>query len=172
MSLLLSDTSLLLRVINEKDEQLLCDIYSSTREAEMQRVTWSKEQKEAFLFQQFTAQHVYYQQNYIGAFFWVIERKGQPVGRLYVDENFVDGSIRIIDITLLPAFRNKGFGQSILADILAYARTKQKPVTIHVESFNPAMKLYERLGFTLKDKKNGVYYLMEWKPQALHEIIK
>jgi ribosomal protein S18 acetylase RimI-like enzyme len=172
MLLQLTDTALQLRPITEKDEAILCAVYSSTREAEMQRVTWTKEQKASFLFQQFTAQHVYYQQNYIGASFWVIEQKGEPVGRLYVDENFVDGSIRIIDITLLPAFRNKGFGQGILDDILAYARAKQKPVTIHVESFNPAMKLYERLGFTLKDKKNGVYHLLEWKAEALQEIIK
>jgi len=38
-----------------------------------------------------------------------------------------------------------------------------KPVTIHVESFNPALSLYRRLGFEHVDT-NGVYYLMRWTP--------
>jgi len=171
MQLPLTDTSLSLRNITLQDEDLLCAIYGSTREKEMEMVKeWNSEQKEFFLRQQFTAQHVYYQQNYIGAFFWMIEKDGQAIGRLYVDENFVDGSIRIIDITILPSYQNKGIGQGIVKDILGYASNKPKPVTIHVESFNPAMKLYERLGFSLKDKKNGMYYLMEWKVEEEKEV--
>lgn len=166
MQLFLSDTALSLRNIAQQDEAVLCAIYGSTRAEEMERVVdWSNDQKLAFVRQQFEAQHVYYQQNYIGAAFWIIQKEGQPIGRLYIDGNFIDGSIRIIDITLLPAYRNGGIGQSILQDILAYARQKEKPVTIHVESFNPALQLYERLGFSLKDKKNGVYYLLEWKAE-------
>jgi ribosomal protein S18 acetylase RimI-like enzyme len=167
MKLLLTNTSVILRSITQQDEALLCEIYSSTRAEEMERVgDWSKEQKTAFVRQQFEAQHVYYQQNYIDAAFWIILKNGQAAGRLYIDENFVDGSIRIIDITLLPLYRNTGIGEGILKDVLSYAQQKKKPVTIHVESFNPAMKLYERLGFTLKDKKNGVYYLLEWKAKV------
>ena len=38
-----------------------------------------------------------------------------------------------------------------------------KPVTIHVESFNPALRFYQRLGFEHVDT-NGVYFLMRWTP--------
>jgi ribosomal protein S18 acetylase RimI-like enzyme len=38
-----------------------------------------------------------------------------------------------------------------------------KPVTIHVEAFNPALRLYRRLGFEHADT-NGVYFLMRWTP--------
>ena len=37
------------------------------------------------------------------------------------------------------------------------------PVTIHVESFNPALRLSRRLGFKHVDT-NGVYFLMRWTP--------
>ena len=36
-----------------------------------------------------------------------------------------------------------------------------KDVSIHVEKFNPAMRLYRRLGFTTEEDK-GVYDLMRW----------
>ena len=37
-----------------------------------------------------------------------------------------------------------------------------KALSIHVEKFNPALRLYERLGFSVKEDK-GVYLLMEWR---------
>ena len=36
-------------------------------------------------------------------------------------------------------------------------------VRIHVEHYNPALRLYERLGFTHVDD-HGVHKLMEWSP--------
>jgi hypothetical protein len=36
-----------------------------------------------------------------------------------------------------------------------------KPLRIHVEGFNPALRLYERLGFRQIEDK-GVYLFMEW----------
>ena len=37
-----------------------------------------------------------------------------------------------------------------------------KPLRIHVERFNPALRLYERLGFRQIDDR-GVYLFMEWR---------
>jgi ribosomal protein S18 acetylase RimI-like enzyme len=38
-----------------------------------------------------------------------------------------------------------------------------KPVRIHVEKQNPALRLYTRLGFTpIADR--GVYWFLEWSP--------
>ena len=41
------------------------------------------------------------------------------------------------------------------------AGTCGKAVTIYVEKFNPAMRLYRRLGFKTEEDK-GVYDLMRW----------
>lgn len=156
--------NLSLRSITDADSTLLFAIYASTRELEMQRVPhWSDVQKKDFLLQQFNAQHIWYQQQYTGAHFYVIEANGEPAGRLYLAPAFSDGSVRIIDIALLPAYRNKGYGESILRDVMAYARANNRSVTIHVESFNPAKQLYQRLGFRLVDQKNDVYHLYRWQ---------
>ena len=37
-----------------------------------------------------------------------------------------------------------------------------KSLRIHVERFNPALRLYERLGFRQIDDR-GVYLFMEWR---------
>jgi RimJ/RimL family protein N-acetyltransferase len=164
MLLTLSNPRLHLRCITANDEEVLCRIYSSTRTSELEKVTWwTADQKKQFLRAQFNAQHSYYQNNYRGAHFWVIEDKAEIIGRLYLHAAYEGGSVRIIDIALLPQWRNRGIGGAILQDIIAFAAGRERSVTIHVESFNPAMKLYQKLGFNLLSKTNEVYHLLEWK---------
>lgn len=155
-----------LRNIQESDLPILCKIYGSTRTEELENGTdWSDEQKNIFIEHQFSAQHEYYQKNYLGAKFYIIEKENTTVGRLYIDFFFEQKGVRIIDITLLPDWRGKNIGSSILKEILQKAAKADRNVTIHVESFNPAMELYKRLGFTKISETNGVYHLMEWIPQ-------
>ena len=70
--------------------------------------------------------------------------------------------IRIVDIALLPEHRKAGIGTALVSAIQSEAAQANKPVTIHVEQFNPARRLYERLGFRVV-KEVGVYILMEWR---------
>lgn len=164
MSLVLTNTSLHLRPITSCDEEALCRIYASTRTEEMEQiVNWSPVQKQAFLEWQFRTQHQYYSEYYPGASFWLLELDGEAIGRLYLQALHTDGSVRIIDITLLPQWRNRGIGQQLLLDIMDFATQRNRAITIHVESFNPAMRLYQRLGFELVSVTNGVYHLLEWK---------
>ncbi|HEV7519394.1 MAG TPA: GNAT family N-acetyltransferase [Thermoanaerobaculia bacterium] len=149
------------RPIAPADQALLFRVYASTREEELAAVIWEPGQKEAFLRQQFDAQHQWYQQNYAGAEFLVIVSDGVPAGRLYVVR--WEKEIRLIDIALLPEHRNGGVGSAILGEILAEGSAAGKPVTIHVEKFNPALRLYLRLGFTPIEDRD-VYYLMERAP--------
>lgn len=160
----LTDKTISLRPIQDEDTSVLCTIYSSTREKELQQVPhWTNEQKQAFVEQQFLAQHEYYQKNYVGAAFYVIQKNKEVIGRLYIHQNFQEKGVRIIDIALLPKWQNHGIGKGILQDILKSAEKAGNPVSIHVESFNPAKGLYERLGFQKISETNGVYHLMEWK---------
>jgi GNAT superfamily N-acetyltransferase len=149
------------RPIAPDDAPFLYRVYASTREEELRPVPWTAAEKDAFLRQQFQAQHAFYQEHYEGARFEVILRDGQPIGRLYVARWAAE--VRIVDIALLPEHRGAGIGTAILRDLLAEAGATGKPVRIHVERLNPARRLYERLGFvSIEDK--GVYYLMEWRP--------
>lgn len=150
-----------LRPVRSGDEPFLRRLYASTRADEMALLAWSEDQKASFLEMQFTAQHSYYQRQFPEARFDIVEEDGRPVGRLYVDRR--PEEIRLIDIALLPEHRNRGIGGRLMDQLLAEARTAGKPVTIHVERFNPALRLYRRLGFREVEDK-GVYLLLAWSP--------
>jgi ribosomal protein S18 acetylase RimI-like enzyme len=151
-----------LRPITADDQEFLSGLYASTRQEEMALVDWPAEKKAEFLQMQFQAQHTFYMEQFKGAAFDLLVLNGQPIGRLYLDRR-VD-ELRIIDIALLPEYRNQGLGSRLMQKILAEAEAAGLPVRIHVEHYNPARRLYQRLGFK-EIETNGVYYLMEWTPQ-------
>jgi ribosomal protein S18 acetylase RimI-like enzyme len=151
-----------LRPVRDDDRDFLYRVYAGTRSEELALATdWSAEQKEQFLRQQFTAQDAYYRENYPGADWSVVLRHGEPAGRLYVHRRHAE--IRLMEIALLPEHRGGGLGTALLEELMAEARATGRPLTIHVEVYNPALRLYERLGFRKREDK-GVYWLMEWTP--------
>jgi ribosomal protein S18 acetylase RimI-like enzyme len=154
------DESLRLRPITPADDSFLARVYASSRAQELAITGWSEEQKADFCRRQFDAQSAYYSANYPGASFQIIERDGWPVGRLYVAR--WEKEIRIVDITLLPEFRGSGIGTKLLRELQNEARAAGKSLTIHVERFNRALTLYQRLGFKQMEDK-GVYLLMKWE---------
>ncbi|MBL8093680.1 MAG: GNAT family N-acetyltransferase [Anaerolineales bacterium] len=153
--------TLTLRPVNADDHAFLYRVYASTRVDELAPLGWSQAQFDAFVTQQFAAQSAHYWEHYNTGRFCVIENAGEPVGRLYVDR-WAD-QIRIVDIALLPEYRNRGWGTALLAKVLAEGERDGLPVTIHVESFNPAQRLYQRLGFR-RISGDDVYWLLERAP--------
>lgn len=148
-----------LRPIGEADLTFLYEVYASTRTEELAPLGWNDAQQAAFLAQQFAAQHQHYQQHYSDASFQVILVDGQPAGRLYVARWPTE--IRLVDIALLPAARGAGIGTRLLHDLLDESAAAQKPIRLHVEKFNPALRLYQRFGFVSVEDR-GIYWLMEW----------
>lgn len=150
-----------LRPITTDDREFLYRLYASTREEELRAVDWSDAQKEAFLRMQFDAQHHAYTTNYPGAELSVILVNDAPAGRLYLHQR--DDEIRVVDVALMPAHRGRGLGGKLLRQVQQRAQALGLAVRIHVEIYNPAQRLYARLGFA-KVGESGVYHLLEWKP--------
>jgi len=148
-----------LRPITDADLPFLFAVYASTRVEELAQVPWTDEQKAMFLRQQFEAQHAWWQEHYTGARWDLVLVDGVPAGRLYVD--VWEREIRIVDIALVPEYRGGGIGTMLLKRIFAEGDAAGKPVSIHVEVFNPARRLYDRLGFVQKGTHGDVYVLME-----------
>ncbi len=152
-----------LRPVEPDDEEFLYRVYASTRQEELAQTNWSESQKETFLRQQFEAQSRYYREYYPEAAFDVILAGSRPAGRLYVARWLEE--IRIVDIAILPGYRGKGIGTHLLNALISESEESGKTLSIHVERFNPALHLYERLGFREVEDK-GVYLLMERQPRA------
>jgi ribosomal protein S18 acetylase RimI-like enzyme len=157
------EMQLVLRPAEPQDEDLLGAIYASTRADEMTLVPWTPDQKTAFLDMQFRAQRQQYQFNYPNANNQIIEFSGSPAGRLVVDRS--TNETLLVDIALLPQFRNLGLGTSILRRLQAEGRK----ITLHVVRSNPAANLYQRLGFVFVGEE-ALYSRMEWSPEAVRNF--
>ncbi len=151
--------SLHLRPTRAEDVDFLFDLYASTRAAELDRTGWDDTTKLGFLQMQFAAQSAYYARQFATAHFDIIEADGQPVGRLYVLRN--QAEIRIIDVTLLPSWRNRGIGTRLIRAILEEGRASMRSVALSVERWNSAYRLYVRLGFR-EESSDDVYVRMRY----------
>lgn len=158
-----ANAGLTFRRIADADLPFLARVYASIRAEELASTDWSDQDKAAFLDHQFQAQHAHYQRYYPNADWLVTMHEGRDIGRLYIER--WPSQHRIIDIAFLPEHRGKGYGEALLRDLLDEASAVGKDVSIHVEKFNPAMRLYRRLGFVTEEDK-GVYDLMRWTAAA------
>jgi ribosomal protein S18 acetylase RimI-like enzyme len=150
-----------LRPVVESDQEFLLAVYASTRASEMAMVPWSAEQKETFVRMQFLAQTNHYASEYPRASHDIICRDGYPAGRIYMERR--PDAFHILDITILPQHRRSGIGSFILAQVFEEAQTRGKPVTIYVESFNPSLLLFQKLGFQTLSQ-NGFHLLLSRSP--------
>jgi GNAT superfamily N-acetyltransferase len=150
-----------LRPAAGEDTPFMYELYRSTRLEELAAWGWDAVQTAAFLQFQFGAQQMHYQTQYPYATYEIICHAGQPIGRLILAST--DQELRLVDIALLPPYRNQGIGTGLLHDILATAARTGRPVRLHVTAHNPARRLYERLGFTHVTTV-GPYDLMEKLP--------
>src|SRR5512140_3584447 len=153
-----------LRLAELPDEPFLQALYASTRLDEMALVPWTPDQKSAFVQMQNHAQRRSYQDQYPQSQTYVVEEGGHPVGRMIVDRSAA--AILLMDIALLPEHRNHGLGSALLRDLLDEADRDHRAVQLHVEDFNPAMRLYLRLGF-VKTGEAGIYSEMTRQPKDI-----
>ncbi len=149
--------------IQPEDAAFLLRLYASTRAEELAVLGWPDAQKAAFLHQQFTAQHTYYHAQYPNAAYDLLLRDDVPIGRLYVDRR--PDEICILDIALLPEHRGQGIGTALLQELIFESEATRLPLRLHVENYNPACRLYDRLGF-VQVSDNGVYTLRERLPAS------
>ena len=150
-----------LRPARPADEPFLCALYASTRQAELAATDWLPEQIDAFLADQFALQSRHYAEHYADAAFSVVEQDGEPVGRLIVLAGADE--VRLVDVSLVAERRGRGLGTALVQRVLAAASGRR--VVLHVEVFNPALRLYERLGFRAAEQV-GAYWRMEAEPGA------
>ena len=149
-----------LRVASVTDTEFLFRVYASTRLEELALTGWDHAQTEAFLRMQFAVQDRHYKLYYPDAQYSVIEASGTDAGRFYVHRR--DDEIRVMDIAILPHFQRRGLGGALMRAVLQEGERSGRIVSIHVERNNPALQLYQRLGFTHVEDF-GIYKLMHWR---------
>ena len=71
------------------------------------------------------------------------------------------GDVRFRGTSLkgLPPHRNQGIGSRLMDVLLEYADSLGRQASLHVEPFNPAKRMYERLAFRVVETR-GLYEFM------------
>jgi ribosomal protein S18 acetylase RimI-like enzyme len=159
----LKSSGITLRVAQREDVALLAEIYGSTRAEELQQVPWSAEQKKSFTDWQSQQQERHCELHSPNAERLVMEREAVAIGRIYVETTGME--VRLMDITLLPAHRSQGVGTRLMNELLRYADTLQRPVSLHVEPFNPAKRMYERMNFAVAETRGLYEFMMRPVPE-------
>ena len=155
--MLTQEVNLSLREATTEDEPFLLEVYVSTRMEELEGVDWDDNQKRAFITMQFIAR----ERSYPRVDSRIILLNGQPVGRMLVDRN--ESGILLRDIALLTEYRNAGIGSRLIRDLMEEATLAGKAIRLHVVATSPAVRLYERLGFS-RSGDEAAYLEMKWVP--------
>lgn len=151
-----------LRPATADDEAFLLHLFAGTR-PEFDLIDIDEGQKQALIKMQFNAQRQQYDAGYPEAENSIIMSHGRPIGRLLVDSG--GSEIVLIDIALLPDQRNSGIGADLIRKLLAEAAGARKAVRLHVLKTNPALRLYERLGFS-RVSDQSMYFEMKSEPSV------
>ncbi|HTF38910.1 MAG TPA: GNAT family N-acetyltransferase [Blastocatellia bacterium] len=151
---------LTLRPVTSDDEDFLIGVYAGTRAEEVAGLPWDANQRDSFMRMQFAAQQQDYQRRFPDSDHRLLLLDGRRAGRVYLARG--ENEIRILDIALVPEHRNKGIGTRIIKDLLTESSQSRKPVRVYVEQFNPALALFERLGFS-RAEDIGTHFLLEWR---------
>ncbi len=96
----------------------------------------------------------------------VIESDGRPVGHLSTAVIEQGAVIVVVDIAVLPDAQRNGIASSVLAQLLADADARGASVELSVAVGNPAVGLYERLGFVPSVQAANAAYLRMRRPPA------
>ena len=157
--------SLGVRVETEDDLDIITALYAEVRHEELAPLPWPDQAKRDFLDAQCRLQRDHYARHYAGAELLIIERGGQPIGRIYVHATATE--IRLMEIAVQAAARTLGIGTCMIRALQDEAGRRGVPLTLHVEPANPAQRMYQRLGFQLIENR-GVYDFLGWESGMEH----
>lgn len=156
---------LALRVRQPGDMAFLRDLYRSTRAEEVAAAGFDPIAGALFLNSQFDLQCRHFDAHYtLGGQRLIVVAQDQPIGRLDLWQTETAGrpDLRLVDLSLLPAWRGQGLGAALLVAVQQAAAAQGRSVSLHVDKFNRAFTLYRRLGFK-KVGDTGASWRMEWR---------
>ena len=152
--------SIALRPAVLADEEFLFELFTINRSDELKSLDWGPERIEEFLTQQYAAQRRFLQADYPQANQLMILRGSDRLGAIVVERS--EQEIRLVDLVLLPEYRNAGVGTLLIKELLAETAGVGVIFRVQIMRTNPAVALFERLGL-VKTGETGSHYQMEWR---------
>lgn len=135
-----------LRAARRDDAVFLFELYASTREGEFALL--DPETRLAIVRMQYAARRAGYAAAFPHAEQSIVECEAEPAGQVIVASS--PEEIRVVDISVLPAYRRRGLGRSVYAQLIERAAVTATPVTATVAKSNePSIAFHRALGFAV-----------------------
>jgi GNAT superfamily N-acetyltransferase len=96
--------------------------------------------------------------------FQIVLIDGEAAGRFVVNRTRED--LRVVDLALLPRYRNAGFGAAVLRRIFGESRATGKRLRAEVPAGSRAVHFSQRVGFVTRAEAGGCHH-MEWRAPAV-----
>ena len=154
------EADITLRFVHPSDEAFLEAVYTETRRGELAPFGWSEEQQAAFCQMQFRLQTRAYRMQFPAADYYIVEYDATPIGRMIVERG--EKEIRLVDISLLAEFRNRGIGTILLERLKDEARNEWILSLCVLKTNAAAKRLYERLGLEVVEDAE-LHFTMQWR---------
>src|SRR5688572_5051195 len=150
-----------LRLARVDDEEFLLSLFYSAR-PELAFIPLPPAQLRLLMRQQYEMQQRDYTSRYPHAEHWIITMNAETVGKIMFERSAA--ALHIIDFIIVPDWRKRGLGSSILAALKGCVDTKVGVLSLCVEHQNiHAQRLYQRLGF-IKKQSTDTHELLAWSP--------
>lgn len=156
-----------LRPAGPSDDAFLFELFISSKEREFLSIPAAI--RDTFARQQFDIHRLGTEATYPDAEHLIVEvpvtENGMTVptaaGRISIDRT--DERLLVIDLAIHPAHRNGGLGTAVLELLMEQCRRDGRILRGSVTPYNPARRLYARLGIAELPSGNG-YLGLEWRP--------
>lgn len=143
------------------DEPLLVRLFAEEKARDFAPLGLRPEQLQPLMEMQFRARQAGYAQAFPAATDFILcLEDGTAAGRHLVERQA--DCYRCIDIAVLSEHRNRGIGTWALRQMQQIAALEPVPFRLRVMKGNPALRLYERLGF-IRASADELSYEMEWQ---------
>lgn len=137
--------NLTVRAARSGDQEFMKRLYASSRD-DLRQIAADPTFIDSLISMQQNMQTIGYRNTYPDAEYLVLEHCGEAVGRVVVDTGLKE--MRVVDISMLPQVRGRGFGTAVLRALQRNAVEKKLPLVLSVHRNNPrARRLYLKLGF-------------------------
>ena len=151
-----------LRPERPDDEPLLFRLFRSWALEDLEHMPVDAATKENLVRFQFGGQMMTYRANFPAASFDIIERDGEPIGRLIVDPGDAREPACLVDFVLLPEQRNNRIGRAIISAVLAEQASLGRKVRVKILHHNePSQRMCAALGF-VEIGRDLPFIQMEW----------
>lgn len=142
------------RTVTDQDTAFLAELFADSRP---ELAILPEPARGQLLRMQDGAQRAQYRANFPDAVEQLIEVADLPAGRCWLARTA--GADHLLDITVLSGLRGRGIGAAVIEQLCDEAGTR--PIRLHVWAANAgAIRLYQRLGFTVDDDDHNGYLAM------------